>query len=391
MPNQLTDHVTLRHGATLNNRIVMSPMQTHSGLKGGFASDDTIQYYSARSQAAGMLITEFHYVSENGGPAYVPGYPEQLGAYSDAHLEGLRKTAQALKKDGNKAILQIHHAGRAAVGRHVNGLDVVAPSAIDFSFLDYPVRELTLTEIDDIILDFGKATKRAIDAGFDGVEIHGANHYLIQQFFSKLSNLRTDKWGGSLDNRMAFPLDVVKEVKAIVDEYAPKDFIIGYRISPEELHGKNIGYDYKEALSLISEVIKYELDYIHLSLWAGYNSKPENSEKSYAELFREILDDKTKLLIVGGIFGEDTATDAIENYADLIAVARGTLIDPNFAKKITEGKGDTILHKISPETVEYSHLTPGLLEAFSREDSLGLPPLPGGETIRHLHTGKYDI
>ncbi|MGV7303376.1 oxidoreductase, partial [Mycobacterium kansasii] len=85
-------------------------------------SDDTIQYYSARSQAAGMLITEFHYVSENGGPAYVPGYPEQLGAYSDAHLEGLRKTAQALKKDGNKAILQIHHAGRAAVGRHVNGL-----------------------------------------------------------------------------------------------------------------------------------------------------------------------------------------------------------------------------------------------------------------------------
>ena len=110
MPNQLTDHVTLRHGAALNNRIVMSPMQTHSGLKGGFASDDTIQYYSARSQAAGMLITEFHYVSENGGPAYVPGYPEQLGAYSDAHLEGLRKTAQALKKDGNKAILQFHHA-----------------------------------------------------------------------------------------------------------------------------------------------------------------------------------------------------------------------------------------------------------------------------------------
>ena len=391
MSNQLTDHVTLRHGATLNNRIVMSPMQTHSGLKGGFASDDTIQYYSARSQAAGMLITEFHYVSENGGPAYVPGYPEQLGAYSDAHLEGLRKTAQALKKDGNKAILQIHHAGRSAVGRHVNGLDVVAPSAIDFSFLDYPVRELTLTEIDDIILDFGKATKRAIDAGFDGVEIHGANHYLIQQFFSKLSNLRTDKWGGSLDKRMDFPLAVVKEVKAIVDEYAPKDFIIGYRISPEELHGKNVGYDYKEALTLISEVIKYELDYIHLSLWAGYNSKPENSEKSYAELFKEILDDKTKLLIVGGIFGEDTATDAIENYADLIAVARGTLIDPNFAKKITEGKGDTILHNISPETVEYSHLTPGLLEAFSREDSLGLPPLPGGETIRHLHTGKYDI
>lgn len=100
---------------------------------------------------------------------------------------------------------------------------------------------------------------------------------------------------------------------------------------------------------------------------------------------------KQNFLLSVVFLGEDTATDAIENYADLIAVARGTLIDPNFAKKITEGKGDTILHKISPETVEYSHLTPGLLEAFSREDSLGLPPLLGGETIRHLHTGKYDI
>ncbi|RZI48714.1 NADH-dependent flavin oxidoreductase [Lactococcus kimchii] len=391
MPNQLTDHVTLRHGTTLNNRLVMAPMQTHSGLKGGFASEDTIQYYSARSQAAGMLITEFHYVSENGGPAYVPGYPEQLGVYSDAHLEGLRKTAQALKKDGNKAILQIHHAGRAAVGRHVNGLDVVAPSAIEFAFLDYPVRELTLAEIDDIILDFGKATKRAIDAGFDGVEIHGANHYLIQQFFSKLSNLRTDKWGGSLDKRMAFPLAVVKEVKTIIDEYAPKGFIVGYRISPEELHGEEVGYDYKDAISLISEVIKYELDYIHLSLWAGYNSKPKNNEKSYSQLFKQILDDETKLLIVGEVFGEESAADAVENYADLIAVARGTLLDPNFTKKIIEGKGESIIHKISPQTIEYSQLTPGLFEAFSREDSLGLPPLPGGETIQNLHTGKYDI
>ncbi|WP_223804554.1 oxidoreductase [Lactococcus kimchii] len=324
-------------------------------------------------------------------PAYVPGYPEQLGVYSDAHLEGLRKTAQALKKDGNKAILQIHHAGRAAVGRHVNGLDVVAPSAIEFAFLDYPVRELTLAEIDDIILDFGKATKRAIDAGFDGVEIHGANHYLIQQFFSKLSNLRTDKWGGSLDKRMAFPLAVVKEVKTIIDEYAPKGFIVGYRISPEELHGEEVGYDYKDAISLISEVIKYELDYIHLSLGAGYNSKPKNNEKSYSQLFKQILDDETKLLIVGEVFGEESAADAVENYADLIAVARGTLLDPNFTKKIIEGKGESIIHKISPQTIEYSQLTPGLFEAFSREDSLGLPPLPGGETIQNLHTGKYDI
>lgn len=392
MGKQLTDKVILKNGATINNRITLSPMQTHSGLKGGFVSDETIRYYAARSQAAGMLITEFHYVSLNGGPAYVPGYPEQLGAYSDDHIKGLKKVAHALKKDGNKAILQIHHAGREAVGRHVNGEDVVAPSGIDYSFLNYPVRALTSEEIDDIISDFGRATLRAIKAGFDGVEIHGANHYLIQQFFSKLSNLRTDKWGGSLEKRMAFPLAVTKEVQAVIKEYAPEDFILGYRISPEEIHGNETGYDYKEAQILIQEITRQNsLDYVHLSLWGGYDSKPKSTDKSYAELFKEVLAENTKLLIVGGVFDEKSAADAVENYADLIAVARGTLIDPHFAKKIVAGEGDTILHEISPETVSYSQLTDGLLEAFSREDALGLPPLPGGESIRSLHTGKYDI
>lgn len=93
MSNQLTDKVVLRHGTVLNNR-----MQTHSGKRGGFVSDDTLCYYNARSKAAGLLITEFHYVSPNGGPAYVPGYPEQLGAYSDEHLDGLSQVDQALKK-----------------------------------------------------------------------------------------------------------------------------------------------------------------------------------------------------------------------------------------------------------------------------------------------------
>ena len=98
------------------------------------------------------------------------------------------------------------------------------------------------------------------------VEIHGANHYLIQQFFSTLSNHRTDDWGGSLEKRMAFPLAVVKEVKRVVAEEGPKDFIIGYRISPEEIHGDAIGYTYNESTQLIAQVVKQELDYIHVVL-----------------------------------------------------------------------------------------------------------------------------
>ena len=391
MSKSLIDTVQFRHGAQLSSRLVMPPMLTFSGLKGGFVSDDTLRYYHARSQAAGLLIAEYHYVSESGGPCSRPGYPEQLGIYSDDHLEGAKKIAAALQKNGNKAILQIHHGGREASGRAVKGEEVLAPSALDFSFLSYPVREMTNAEIEGIIKDFGRATKRAIEAGFSGVEIHGANHYLLQQFFSSFSNVREDKWGGSLKKRMAFPLAVVKEVKRVVEEYAPKDFIVGYRISPEELHGDEVGYSYREAQALIREVIKYELDYIHLSLWEGYASKPVGSDRTYAEHFKSILDNQTKLIIVGGVFSEEEAQDAIaQTPTDLIAVGRGTLIDPLFGQKIKEGRGNEIVHQISPEQLEQTAWTSGLREAFTREDSLGLPELPGHDSITELHTGKYD-
>lgn len=391
MSKSLIDTVQFRHGAQLSSRLVMPPMLTFSGLKGGFVSDDTLRYYHARSQAAGLLIAEYHYVSESGGPCSRPGYPEQLGIYSDEHLEGAKKIAAALQKNGNKAILQIHHGGREASGRAVKGEEVLAPSALDFSFLSYPVREMTNAEIEGIIKDFGHATKRAIEAGFSGVEIHGANHYLLQQFFSSFSNVREDKWGGSLEKRMAFPLAVVKEVKRVVEKYAPKDFIVGYRISPEEIHGDEVGYSYREAQALIREVIKYELDYIHLSLWEGYASKPVGSDRTYAEHFKSILDNQTKLIIVGGVFSEEEAQDAIaQTPTDLIAVGRGTLIDPLFGQKIKEGRGDEIVHQISPEQLEQTAWTSGLREAFTREDSLGLPELPGHDSITELHTGKYD-
>ncbi|KXU01278.1 NADH-dependent oxidoreductase [Streptococcus constellatus] len=391
MSKSLIDTVQFRHGAQLPSRLVMPPMLTFSGLKGGFVSDDTLRYYHARSQAAGLLIAEYHYVSESGGPCSRPGYPEQLGIYSDEHLEGAKKIAAALQKNGNKAILQIHHGGREASGRAVKGEEVLAPSALDFSFLSYPVREMTNAEIEGMIKDFGRATKRAIEAGFSGVEIHGANHYLLQQFFSSFSNVREDKWGGSLEKRMAFPLAVVKEVKQVVEKYAPKDFIVGYRISPEEIHGDEVGYSYREAQALIREVIKYELDYIHLSLWEGYASKPVGSDRTYAEHFKSILDNQTKLIIVGGVFSEEDAQDAIaQTPTDLIAVGRGTLIDPLFGQKIKEGRGDEIVHQISPEQLEQTAWTSGLREAFTREDSLGLPELPGHDSITELHTGKYD-
>jgi 2,4-dienoyl-CoA reductase-like NADH-dependent reductase (Old Yellow Enzyme family) len=385
--NALMDKVELRHGAVLPNRIALAPMQTHSGLPGGYASDDTIDYYKARSKAAGLLITEFHYVSENGGPCYTPGYPEQLGIWSDAHIDGARRIAEALKKDGNKAVLQIHHGGRLAVGRYLQGKDVVGPSDIN---RHYPVRALTEQEIDDIIADFGRAVRRAAEAGFDGVEIHGANHYLIQQFFSKNTNHRTDKWGGSLENRLAFPLAVVDEVMRAAKKYAKKDFIIGYRMCPEEIHNEGVGFTWHESIELAKKVAEKGADYVHLSLWDGYASKPSDSEKSYGQLFREAIDPKTRLVVVGGVFSEAQARDAVEHHGDIVAVGRGTLVEPEFAFKIQNGRGGEIASRVDRRTFASLHWTPGLREEFTVTGSNGLPPVPGAEEIMDLHTGIFD-
>ncbi len=362
---KLTDKVTFRHGATINNRIVQAPMLTSSGVDEK-VSQATLDYYNARSQSAGMVIVEYTSVSPNGGPSRsISRQMEQLAIYNDSFKPGLTKVAEALKKDGNKAILQLVHSGREAKFRHILGGQVEVPTDMDFPWIDYPLHELTSDEVWQIVKDFGAATKRAIDCGFDGVEIHGANHYLIQEFFSKYSNHRTDYWGGSLEKRMNFAKEVSKEVFQVVKEYAPKDFIVGYRISPEEIHGENIGYTWHESQQLVDALTKdFDFDYIHLSQLSGldYKQKPQlgDSDKTLAELLGEKINGDALEIVAGGIRTEEQMKDAL-NYMDLVGIARATLMDNQIGKKIEEGKGDQINQAFTKESLANLHLTPGLI------------------------------
>lgn len=153
----LQDNVILRHGARLRGRTVQPPMQSYSGLKGGFVSPDTINYYGARSKSASMVIVEYTYVSETGGPCGPLNYPEQLAIYSDEHIRGMKELAAAIKKDGNKAILQIHHGGNKANFRAQRGRSVYGSSTQELPFLDYPIVGLTDEQVEGIIGDFGEA------------------------------------------------------------------------------------------------------------------------------------------------------------------------------------------------------------------------------------------
>lgn len=398
----LNDSLTFQNGATLSNRFVQPPMLTNSG-EDGYATTDTINYYKAHSKSGSMIITEYMYVTEDGGPAqsWKRGR-EQLAIYDDKFIPQLKKVAEALKSSGNKAIMQIAHTGRQANFRAMEGKKVYAPTGLedglDFPFLPYKVHSMSDEQIRTIIDGFGQATKRAIEAGFDGVEIHGANHYLIQQFVSAYSNRRTDHWGGSVEKRMNFPLAVVESVMNAVKKYAPENFIVGYRISPEEIHGKNVGYTWHESTQLINEITKnFQMDYIHLSM-PHYDAKPgdgmlldtgkadnkfKDSQKPLATLFHPYLNG-AKEIIVGGVNNREKAEDAL-TLADLVAVGRESIIDPLFAEKILNDEDDQVINEITVDQVKKNHMTQGLIDTYSGPE-VGIP-LPGAKNIKSLHQG----
>lgn len=383
---QLTDKVTFRHGATINNRIVQTPMLTNSG-KDEKVTQDTLDYYGSRSKSAGMVIVEYTSVSPNGGPSRSWARDrEQLAIYNDSFKPGLAKVAKALKKDGNKALLQLVHSGREAKYRYTLGGQVEVPSQMDFPWIDYPLHELTSDEVWQIVKDFGAATKRAIDCGFDGIEIHGANHYLLQEFFSQYSNHRTDYWGGSLEKRMNFAKEVSKEIFRVVKEYAPKDFIVGYRISPEEIHGDNYGYSWHESQRLVDMLTSnFDYDYIHLSE-LDYKAKPiqKDSDKTLAELLGEKINGDALEIVAGGIRTEEQMKDAL-NYTDLVGLGRATLMDNHIGEKINESKGQSIVHAFTKENVPNLHLPEGLAAMLCN-----VPKdiqLPGTDVLKqYVHT-----
>ncbi|MBV7505344.1 NADH-dependent flavin oxidoreductase [Bacillus sp. sid0103] len=333
---------TIGKGIQLKNRIVMAPMTNFSSNPDGTVSDAEVKYYERRSNGVGMVITACTYVTMNG-----KGFHGEFGGDRDELIPSLRRLASAIKEKGAKAILQIFHGGRQVPSELVDG-DVVSASAIPSEGEGKPVpRALTETEIESIIRDFGETTRRAIEAGYDGVEIHGANGYLIQQFFSPHSNRREDRWGGTLEKRLTFPLAVVDEVKRVVAEYGKESFLVGYRFSPEE--PETPGITMADTLALIDALAEKDLDYLHVSL-LDFRSTPKRGvedTRSRIEIIQERVGDRVPVIGVGSIYSADDALKALETGVPLIALGRELIIDPEWVQKVEQGRESEIVTKIN--------------------------------------------
>ncbi|WP_438490958.1 NADH-dependent flavin oxidoreductase [Paenibacillus sp. IHBB 3054] len=348
--NNMMESFTLKNGITLKNRVVMSPMTTWASNDDYSVSDDEIRYYRKRVRGVGLVITGCTHVQPNG-----IGFTNEFAAYDDKFIPSLRKLADTVKSGGATAVLQIFHAGNKALPNLTPNGEVVSSSAVETEATAFAPsiipRELSHNEILEVIHAFGETTRRAIEAGFDGVEIHGAHGFLLQNFYSPFFNRREDHWGGSLENRLRFPLAVIQKMKNVILKHATKPFIIGYRISPDE-HQKG-GLRMKDTYALVESLIEEDIDYVHASLADALSSKPADSldEKTYLELIIEHVNGRVPVLAAGTMVTPDDVAKGINKGLSLAAIGHALIMNPDWVQQVQNGQESEIQTAIKASLV----------------------------------------
>ena len=335
-------------GLAVRNRIVMAPMTTWASNDDGTVSDEEEAYYRRRAQDVGLVITGCTHVQANG-----IGFTNEFAAYDDRFIPSLRKLAMAAKSGGAPAILQIFHAGVKTLPSLVT--DVVAASAVEgesgpFAAALVP-RAIGEAEIEAVVAAFAETTRRAIAAGFDGVELHGAHGFLIQNFFSPYYNRRSDRWGGSLENRMRFPLAVVAAVKNAIEDHADRPFALGYRISVEET--EEDGLAIADSLQLITRLIDAGASYLHASLGSALDQKPAKSgpDAMIVDILRDHIAGRIPLVAAGGIRTPAQAESALDMGLSLVAVGQGLVMNPDWIAHARTGRDSAIRLSLSASDV----------------------------------------
>jgi len=312
----------------LDNRIVMPPMCMYSSDNTGKVTNFHNIHYNQRAiGGVGLIIQEATAVEPRGRIS-----ANDLGIWDDSHIEGLRKLVVDIKGYGSKAGIQLAHAGRKST---MKSADVIAPSPIAFSEDYKEPREMTLDDIQNVVTNFKSGAKRALDAGYDLIEIHGAHGYLIHEFLSPISNKRTDQYGGSLENRTRFLIEITKAIKTVWPDEKP----LILRISASDY--VDGGIDINEMIKIV-QLVKEDYDMIHVSsgglaltdmkIYPGY-------QVSFSEKIKQTCDIPT--IAVGLIKDIDHVEDILNNQrADLVALGREILRNPSWVlnEKYKTGK-----------------------------------------------------
>lgn len=316
---------------TLKNRLVMAPLTRNRAGEGNVPQDLNVEYYAQRA-GAGLIITEASQVSPQG-----VGYPGTPGIHSKEQVQGWKKVTQAVHNKGGLIFIQLWHVGRIShPSLQPDGAKPVAPSAIrpegdaftlkGFVPFETP-RALETNEIPGIVAQYKQAALLAMEAGFDGVEIHAANGYLIDQFIRDKSNKRTDQYGGSLENR----LRLLKEVTDVVTQTIGASKV-GVRISPENTFNDIADSDAQATFNAVADMLSsYGLAYLHAVEGDFVTGKALLN-------YREIKDRFKGLYMANGGYDLGRAQDSLKKKnADLISIGKLFLANPDLVERFKKG------------------------------------------------------
>lgn len=303
-----------RTGHTAQNRLVLAAMTNKQSHDDGSLSDDELAWLRARA-SFGIVTTCAAHVSLDG-----QGWDGELGVYDDALVEGLTRLAHSLREGGTLSLAQIFHGGVRAPSR-LTGAEPWSASTFDLDSPNFErPRAATEDDITRTIAAFAAAARRCAEAGFDGVEIHGAHGYLITQFLGTRTNRRVDAWGGSLENRARF----VREIVAAVRRSTPDMFLVGVRLSPEV---EEQGVTLEDSLRTAQWLVDDGVDFIHASNWDSFKrpSAELYSGKPLTTWFREAIGDDVPLIATGGVWTPEQASLVRSHGADLVGLARASI------------------------------------------------------------------
>ena len=380
----MVDNSKLFEKYTLNNKVevpgllAVAPLTLFGSNPDGSASDEEREYLKLRATNIGLYILGATAVSQEGIAFY-----NQPRALSDKDIKPNAERVKIIKDQGALAINQIHHGG-ALAKKEYSGVPVLAVSA-DVANKELEKQgmaekenkciEMTDKDIRRIIDDFARATEISLKAGYDGIEIHGANNYLLQQFYSGYTNKRTDEWGGSLEKRMRFPLEVVDACCKIRDKYNKPEFIIGYRLSPEEPFED--GITMTETMALVRALVKKPIQYIHVSEKNYFQEvrRGEGVGIPRLKIIHEETKGKTALIGLGGLYSDKDFNKALNSgYSDFIATGRASMLNRDLAILLKEGKGDKLNLTLESDHPE-KYLIPKLLWGMCLKGGEWTPPV----------------
>ncbi|PWA11224.1 NADH:flavin oxidoreductase [Pueribacillus theae] len=326
---------------TLGNRVGLAPMTRVSASPEGLATEQMVSYYTKFARGGfGLIITEGVYPDDK----YSQGYLNQPGIMNDEQVKAWKKVTDAVHKEDSKIVIQLMHAGALSQGNRFKE-STLGPSAVQpkgeqlemyFGKGAFPVpKEATKEEITEVTEGFVNAAKRAKEAGFDGIEIHGANGYILDQFLTDYMNQRTDEYGGSTENRVRLLVEVCKAVRDAVG----KNFTVGIRISQGKVndHTHKWANKEKDAEIIFGQLGQAGIDFIHVTEYEAWQPAFGDEGDSLAKLAKKY--GKVPVIANGYLHDPNKAKEIVEKgEADVITLGRGALANGDWVNKVKNGE-----------------------------------------------------